>query len=276
MTETIEKGLSETVENLPENIRETGNRNENPENFSENFPARPATDPGENLTAETENSGRGSSGNLTANGASDYGVTGNNFAPEIGGNPVVNGASGYGITGNNFVPDTGRGPGEENFTDEGFAPGFIPGYGIFGSLPLPLFPESRPEPDLNKAAKLAFGEGSGVIAGENPDRREIIGRAMEKDLRQIRLVNPRVKSLGELPPVYRVLRFNSFAPMDAEQAYSRAMAITGPKPASTGSMAAAGAPEREYFTGRELDRLGAEDLKDPAVYRKAMKSLTRL
>ena len=108
------------------------------------------------------------------------------------------------------------------------------------------------------------------------NRGRVIRGAMEADLAEIRQTHPHVNSLEEAGPLYRALRFNSYAPMSATRAWQRAVAIAGPKPPSTGSMAATAGPEREYYTAAELDRLTREDLKNEAVYRKAMKSLSRI
>ncbi len=104
----------------------------------------------------------------------------------------------------------------------------------------------------------------------------LVRAAMDRDLADIQSEYPWVKSLEELPPVYRALRFNPYVPMGARRARRAAMGAAGSKPPSTGSMEASLGPGRDYYTSRELDRLSPEDLKSPAVYEKAMKSLLKL
>lgn len=108
------------------------------------------------------------------------------------------------------------------------------------------------------------------------NRGRVIKAAMDTDLARIRRQYPHVNSLEEAGPLYRALRFNRYAPMSPRQAWRRAVSVAGQKPPSTGSMAATAGPKREFFTAGELDRLTREDLKDEAVYKKAMKSLLRL
>lgn len=104
----------------------------------------------------------------------------------------------------------------------------------------------------------------------------LVRAAMDRDLADIQSEYPWVKSLEELPPMYRALRFNPYVPMGARRARRAAMGAAGSKPPSTGSMEASLGPGRDYYTSRELDRLSPEDLKSPAVYEKAMKSLLKL
>lgn len=117
-------------------------------------------------------------------------------------------------------------------------------------------------------------ESAGRVYRANRGR--VIKAAMDSDLAEIRRVYPYVNSLEEAGPLYRALRFNRYAPMSPRQAWQRAVTVAGQKPPSTGSMAATAGPEREFFTAAELDRLTREELKDEAVYKKAMKSLIRL
>ncbi len=111
-------------------------------------------------------------------------------------------------------------------------------------------------------------------------RHQQVQQAMAKDLAEVQAINPKITSLADLPPAYLALRFNSAAPMTASQAYAALTrmetATARAKPRSTGSMDGTGTAEARYYTSRELDRLTAKQLSDPAVMAKAMRSLQRL
>lgn len=139
----------------------------------------------------------------------------------------------------------------------------------------PCDTDGRPEPGFDdEPGDYPAYESAGRVYRANRGR--VIKAAMDSDLAEIRRVYPYVNSLEEAGPLYRALRFNRYAPMSPRQAWQRAVTVAGQKPPSTGSMAATAGPEREFFTAAELDRLTRKELKDEAVYKKAMKSLIRL
>lgn len=107
-----------------------------------------------------------------------------------------------------------------------------------------------------------------------------IEKRMEDDLKEIQAIDPTVTSLDDLPKTFLALRFNKDVPMSAKEAFLASKTILQqtkqPKPASTGSMTSTGKVEREFYTSDELDSLTNEQLKDPVIYAKAMKSLLKL
>ena len=107
-----------------------------------------------------------------------------------------------------------------------------------------------------------------------------IEKQMDDDLKEIQAIDPTVTSLDDLPKTFLALRFNKEAPMGAKEAFLASKTIRQqtkqPKPASTGSMTSTGKVEREFYTSDELDSLTSEQLKDPVIYAKAMKSLLKL
>ncbi len=100
---------------------------------------------------------------------------------------------------------------------------------------------------------------------------------MSKDLEAIRKIDPTLKDLHSLGGDFIRLIENG---VDATLAYHAVKRATEgkvtPKPPTTGAVGSAGPKQSEFYSSRELDRLTAKDLENPAVFKKAMESLKRL
>jgi hypothetical protein len=77
-----------------------------------------------------------------------------------------------------------------------------------------------------------------------------------------------------IPPKYAYAEYLSRQAIK-EQAIEKANAENGQ--ASPGGVSGkAEAPEKEFFTGEELDKLTPKQFDDPNIFEKAMRSLSRL
>ena len=106
------------------------------------------------------------------------------------------------------------------------------------------------------------------------------GRAeakMEEDLKRIRKIDPKIRSLDDLGEDYLSLVRSG---IDGLAAF---LAIKGmkdmaksPLPPAIGSINAKTNEEGEFFTNSELDSLSGKDLDNPRILQKAIKSLSKL
>lgn len=103
-----------------------------------------------------------------------------------------------------------------------------------------------------------------------------VDRLMRDGLRDIQAIDPNVKSLDDLGENFA--KFIS-AGLTSTEAYwaSKAQQMKEKvlAPSAIGRVSETKA-ERDFYTSEELDRLTSEDLKDDAVFEKAMRSLERL
>ena len=100
----------------------------------------------------------------------------------------------------------------------------------------------------------------------------------EQDLAAVRAVYPQLEARHpqEVGEIYcRLMAAGEVDPVVAYEAQLAADRRREPKPAEMVPAAATGGAAA-YFSSRELDRLSAEDLKDPGIFRKAMHSLSKL
>ena len=123
-------------------------------------------------------------------------------------------------------------------------------------------------------------ESASLMAQVNMFKQRETDRLMAEDLKEIQSVDATVTSLDDLPPAFLALRFNSTAPLTAKQAFLAVKNIEAQlkpqKPASAGSIASAGTPERDFYTADELDSLTPAMLENPKVMEKALRSMARL
>lgn len=124
--------------------------------------------------------------------------------------------------------------------------------------------ESRSDYDSLKALNSRYAE-------------KLAEDCMARDLEKIRSIDPGVKRLEDLGGDFLRLIENG---TDAVTAYSVLYGATDGKanaiPPSLGAVGFSDRRAERYFSSRELDRLSARDLEDPAIYKKAMESLKRL
>lgn len=103
-----------------------------------------------------------------------------------------------------------------------------------------------------------------------------IERLMQEGLREVQELDPNIKSLEELGDAF--VNFISSG-LTTKQAYYATLAYNNNEkvfaPDAIGKVADTKA-ERDFFTSEELDQLTDEELNDPAIFAKAMKSLERL
>lgn len=106
---------------------------------------------------------------------------------------------------------------------------------------------------------------------------ELIKNKMESDLKSIQRLDPSVTDLESLGDEFLRLIENG---IDASVAFSAVRKATEgkvtPKPPVTGAVGRSESPKNKFYTSKELDRLTAKDLENPAVFRKAMESLKML
>ena len=102
-------------------------------------------------------------------------------------------------------------------------------------------------------------------------------RVFEEDLRTLRKLDPKIKSIDEMGRDFFVLRAQG---VSTEVAYN---AIRGAReaekvvpPQKIGRINAQTKAEKDYYSGDELDRLTAEQLDDPRVLERAIRSMTKL
>ena len=102
-------------------------------------------------------------------------------------------------------------------------------------------------------------------------------RRFEDDLAEIKRAYPdeKAQSVAELGEQFMRLRANGVDNMTAYRAIADGRKPT-PPPAEIGKVGASGKDEKTYYTSEELDALTPEQLKNERVYKKAMRSLTRL
>ena len=100
---------------------------------------------------------------------------------------------------------------------------------------------------------------------------------MEEDLKKIRKIDPKIRSLDDLGEDYFSLVRSG---IDGLAAF---LAIKGmkdmaksPLPPAIGPINAKTNEEREFFTNSELDSLTGKDLDNPRILQKAIKSLSKL
>ena len=105
----------------------------------------------------------------------------------------------------------------------------------------------------------------------------IIKDKMARDLELIQKADPGVTDLASLGEQFIKL---VECGVDASVAYNAVKKAKDgnlqPKPPGLGAIGRSEHPRSQYYTSKELDRLTAKDLEDPAVYKKAMESLKRL
>lgn len=103
-----------------------------------------------------------------------------------------------------------------------------------------------------------------------------IERLMQEGLREVQELDPNIKSLEELGDAF--IDFIASG-LDTKKAYYATLAYNNNEkvfaPDAIGKVADTKA-ERDFFTSEELDQLTDEELNDPAIFAKAMKSLERL
>ncbi len=100
----------------------------------------------------------------------------------------------------------------------------------------------------------------------------IISQKMESDLREIQKLDSGVKSLTDLGDKFSDLIALGWSARDAY----KAVKSTIDRPPEIGAVNTAQNIESEFFSSDELDRLTQQQLDDPVIFRKAMKSLKKL
>lgn len=105
----------------------------------------------------------------------------------------------------------------------------------------------------------------------------LVSNKMAADLELIQKTDPGITDLSALGEDFIRLIENG---IDATVAYSAVKKATDSKavqrPPETGSVGTGDVSSKRFFTSRELDRLSAKDLENPAIFKKAMESLKRL
>ncbi len=105
----------------------------------------------------------------------------------------------------------------------------------------------------------------------------LVKNKMDADLEAIRKIDPSITSLDNLGGDFLRLIENG---VDAAVAFAAVRRATEskvlPKPPSTGAVGRSESPRNKFYSSKELDRLTAKDLENPAVYKKALESLKRL
>jgi len=103
-----------------------------------------------------------------------------------------------------------------------------------------------------------------------------VEKLMQDGLRDIQAIDPNVKSLDDLGPGFA--KFISAGLTSTEAYWASKAQLMKEKviaPSAIGRVSETKA-ERDFYTSEELDRLTDEDLKDDAIFEKAMRSLERL
>ena len=119
------------------------------------------------------------------------------------------------------------------------------------------------------------------LASENEELRQQllnaeVERRMDEAMRELKDIDPNIESFDDLGDTFVQL---VSAGLSTKAAYYGALAerqgeaIVPPDPIGR---VADNRVEREYFTNEELDNLTDEDLDDPEIYEKAMRSLEKL
>lgn len=100
---------------------------------------------------------------------------------------------------------------------------------------------------------------------------------MQRDLEAVREIDPGVRRLTD--PGEDFIRLIECG-VDAKVAFSAVRAAkeagSSRKPPETGAVGVRPDATGEFFSSRELDRLTSRDLDDPAIFKKAMRSLKKL
>lgn len=108
-------------------------------------------------------------------------------------------------------------------------------------------------------------------------RAQEIRRRMAEDLKAVQKIDPSVKSLADLGGDFaKLIRAGVDAATATRAILAQRESTQAKPPAKAGKVNAKSGAERDYFTNEELDKLTAEELDDPRVMEKAMRSLTRL
>ena len=106
-----------------------------------------------------------------------------------------------------------------------------------------------------------------------------VEKLMREDLAAIQAIDPTVKSLDELGESFLKMRLNPDYSLPPQEAYYAVKAQQLKEkvlaPDAIGEVASTAA-ERDYFTSEELDALSDEELDDPKIYEKAVRSLAKL
>lgn len=122
------------------------------------------------------------------------------------------------------------------------------------------------------------------LQSENDDLREQllsaqVEKVMREDLAVIQEIDPTVKSLDELGESFLKMRLNPEAPLSAVDAFyacrAKEMHEKVLAPDAIGRVTDTRV-ERDYFTSEEIDHLTDEELDDPVIWEKVMKSLGKL
>ena len=120
------------------------------------------------------------------------------------------------------------------------------------------------------------------LQAENANLREQLisaqaERIMREDLAVVREIDPSVKSLDELGESFIKMRLDSG--LSVKEAYYACKAMELKEkilaPDAIGKVSDTKA-ERDYYTSEEIDNLTDEELDDPTIWEKVMKSMSRL
>ena len=123
-----------------------------------------------------------------------------------------------------------------------------------------------------------------AVQAENEELKEQllsaqVDRIMREDLAAVQAIDPSVKSLDELGDSFLKMRLNGENSLSAEEAFYAVKAMQLKEkvlaPDAIGKVADTKA-ERDYFTSEELDALTDEELDDPKIYEKAVRSMQKL
>lgn len=106
---------------------------------------------------------------------------------------------------------------------------------------------------------------------------KLVENKMSHDLKQIQKIDPEVTDLDSIGEGFIKLIASGVDALTAYYAVKRATdGKVSPSPKSIGKVSDSGSAKSRFFTSRELDRLTARDLENPAVFKKAMESLRKL
>ena len=107
---------------------------------------------------------------------------------------------------------------------------------------------------------------------------KLVENKMKEDLDTIKAIDPEVESLDSIGDNFIKLIENGIDAITAYYAVKRATdgKVGQKSPESIGMVGVPRVHKSEFYSSRELDRLTARDLENPAIYKKAMESLKRL
>lgn len=106
---------------------------------------------------------------------------------------------------------------------------------------------------------------------------KLVEDKMARDLKEIQKSDPSVESLDMLGEDFVRLLENGVSAAHAYFAIKAAKEnAKSKKPPTLSAMNSALDRQSTYYTSRELDRLSARDLENPAIFKKAMESLKKL